>query len=490
MLHQNSPDADSLVISGIQVVGTDTDGDTATHTFTGVTVLDDAPSLSAQSIQINHTVGHYSGNYTFADGADDSAPPSAFGTGSLEWTNKPSDINFAQTGENQYTATFVNGGATYFIITVKNDGTYDFNLVTPPANTEESSGQLFSSLVPTDLDGNGSTEAAVAAASNFDGAFALVLTGSENDGATYGGATLIQKSSVDLGVNGNSIQESQNERVKFDVVQQPGFENATLETMTIQISSTGSISTGDRVDLHVVFKDLSDSTVVVNYDNSGELFFDIPSGKVVDYVELIPVTKNVTLKVTGIEVTFVTNVAPDDDKLDFTLTAHDGDGDTATAGFSVNVMAGTAGNDTLFTGNGADSVSGGAGDDSISTAGGNDILIGGEGHDSLIGGAGSDTYVFTGSLSASNSDTVTGFTLLPVASGGDVLNLHDVLPGAAQGQTTEGALSAYVIVTSGTNTTISVDADGAGGTPAVLVVTLQGVNTTLAELLNNNQIVT
>src|SRR4029079_9277795 len=101
----------------------------------------------------------------------------------------------------------------------------------------------------------------------------------------------------------------------------------------------------------------------------------------------------------------------DDDKLDFTLTAHDGDGDSATASFSVNVLAGTAGNDTLLTGNGVDSVSGGAGDDSISTAGGDDILVGGAGHDTLTGGLGSDTYVFQGPLEASRSELVKRFAM-------------------------------------------------------------------------------
>lgn len=57
MLHQNSPDSDSLVITGVQVVAADPDGDTATFTFTGVTVNDDAPTVTALSGSIENDVG-------------------------------------------------------------------------------------------------------------------------------------------------------------------------------------------------------------------------------------------------------------------------------------------------------------------------------------------------------------------------------------------------------------------------------------------------
>src|SRR6185295_5122573 len=131
----------------------------------------------------------------------------------------------------------------------------------------------------------------------------------------------------------------------------------------------------------------------------------------------------------------------------------------------------------------------GAGNDTISTGNGNDILDGGTGHDTLIGGTGSDTYVFKGPLSAADSDTITGFTVAAPGSGGDVLDVHDVLPVAAQGHTDVGTLGAYINVASGGgNTTVSIDADGAGGVAPVLVVTLQGVTTTLAQLLSNNEI--
>jgi Ca2+-binding RTX toxin-like protein len=292
--------------------------------------------------------------------------------------------------------------------------------------------------------------------------------------------------------------------------------------------------------------------------------FDIDTSKTVDYVDLIPVDSNVTLKVTGFEVGYTSVIDPADNPLDFSLTGVDADGDAATADFTVTVLAGTDGNDTITTGSGDDSVSGGLGNDVISSNGGDDILSGGPGDDTLdggagtdlldwsdatgaithtigdggsgsatiaglgtdtytnmegiiggsfgdqltgnsannvlIGGGGSDTLTGGGSISDSDSfvfkfddlnsgaDTITDFTL---GAGGDKLNIADLLSGA--GITPQNFVadpSAYLTVSPGGDTTVSFDADGAGGNAAVQIATLQGVNTDLTTLLTNDQIVT
>ena len=86
---------------------------------------------------------------------------------------------------------------------------------------------------------------------------------------------------------------------------------------------------------------------------------------------------------------------------------------------------------------------------------------------------------------------VKDFTL---GSGGDVLNVHDVLQGTGvQGNTDATTLGAYLKVdTVGSNTVISVDMDGSGtGSAPVAVATLEGVSgITLQQLLANNQIIT
>lgn len=76
-----------------------------------------------------------------------------------------------------------------------------------------------------------------------------------------------------------------------------------------------------------------------------------------------------------------------------------------------------------------------------------------------------------------------------VVDGGDKLDLGDVLLGV---DVTDPNLGAYLTVeTVGSNTVISLDADGAGGGAAVAVVTLEGISgMTLQQLLTNNQIIT
>ena len=100
--------------------------------------------------------------------------------------------------------------------------------------------------------------------------------------------------------------------------------------------------------------------------------------------------------------------------MNFELTGVDGDGDTTTDAFTVNVMAGTIGNDTISTGGDADQVSTGAGNDTINAGAGDDVIIGGAGNDSLTGGPGNDKFVLQGS--GGGLDTIVDF-----ASADDIL---------------------------------------------------------------------
>ena len=146
-----------------------------------------------------------------------------------------------------------------------------------------------------------------------------------------------------------------------------------------------------------------------------------------------------------------------------------------------------AATDITFNYGGSDNliIEGGGGVDLIYGDGGDDTLIGLGGNDILIGGGGSDTFVFR-EVGAANADTIKDFT---VADGGDVLDVADLLA-TTSFDGTEGALSNFLFVTSsGGNTTISIDMDGTGSASSpVPLVTLQGVTTTIAELLGNGQI--
>ncbi len=429
---------------------TDADGDQASASVNlgaGVfQIEDDGPTFtSTENLEVHRNPNATdTGSYVFNVGTD--ANSASFGApGALVWDDKPTQYTFVRSGDT-YTAKL--GNTVYFTITLNpNTPEYTFNLITPvQPQPSTATPNLFNALTLFNLDGIKGTETAIVDASHFGGAFKLVMTGSSDDGVTFGGTTLLTKSSTDFGIDGNSIQEQADERLKIDVVQSAGFENVTLSFLTVNLSASGSIALNDRVDLKVTYQGGAFTILEEYYDNSGKLTFAIATGSVVDYVELIPVQNNINLKITGFEVTYTTAAEKADNLLHFSLTGVDGDGDSATTTFAVNIMAGTIGNDVIFGSSSAETISGGAGNDSISSLGGNDILIGGAGNDILTGGAGndiltggfdSDTFKWSlsdvGTVGNIATDTVKDFT---VGSGGDVLDLRDVLDlnGTTSGQ--------------------------------------------------------
>ena len=94
---------------------------------------------------------------------------------------------------------------------------------------------------------------------------------------------------------------------------------------------------------------------------------------------------------------------------------------------------GTAKNDSITGSAGRDNIDGGAGKDTINGGGGSDWLEGGAGDDNLTGGAGSDTFRWQlsdkGAAGTPAADVVTDFSALAVKSGGDALDLRDLLQG-------------------------------------------------------------
>jgi Ca2+-binding RTX toxin-like protein len=170
-----------------------------------------------------------------------------------------------------------------------------------------------------------------------------------------------------------------------------------------------------------------------------------------------------------------------------------------------DIIHGGAGDDRLYGGDGNDTLYGGAGNDMLYGGAGNDILVGGDGNDflcgglgsdTMTGGAGSDTFAFQIGKLGSGTDTITDFTVGSVASGGDVLNVHDLLTGTP----TSANLGGYLQFTANANgtVTLAVDANGpTGGSTYVnlATITMTGITTTgmtsaqiLQTLLDNNEI--
>jgi Ca2+-binding RTX toxin-like protein len=136
---------------------------------------------------------------------------------------------------------------------------------------------------------------------------------------------------------------------------------------------------------------------------------------------------------------------------------------------AANLLKGMTGADTLVGAGGADTLQGGVGDDQ---------LFGGGGHDDLQGGTGMDGFRFDTALSAANNvDHILDFSVVD-----DTIYLdRDIFTGiAADGPLAAGAFRAGTsaldaddrILYDAATGHISYDADGVGGTAAILFATV------------------
>jgi len=469
MLHQDSPNGSSLVISGIQVVGQDSDGDTATHTFTGITVLDDVPSLSANNVAVANVEGTYTGTYAFTSGADTQSFADSFEAGSLVWTNPRDgyeleyDAGASSATQQVYHGTFNGGADTFFDIVVKSDGTYDVTLVTPDPVTEVDVASILSGI-----DGGSNLPSYTIGNEVFGGLFDLLLTGYSQGHQ----ADTLTISATELGVGDNVMHGNKDDELRFDIQPLSGF--VAVSSLTIHVATTAGWKATDTVDTTIHYTSGPDTTANVVWGVDRQIVVDFDTARTVDWVEIEPHGTD-AFKIDGVSLSYLTKEFPDDYSLAFQLTGDDKDGDSATAAFSVQVNT----TDTSTY--------------EIQGTGGNDHVYGTTGDDSLTGQGGHDVFVFNSMADA--ADTVTDFHVGNTTNdaNADVLDIGDILPAATQGATLESQLTGYVTldtVTSPGNTIVKVDANG-GGDGFQTLVTLNGVTgVTLQQLLDNHQLVT
>jgi Ca2+-binding RTX toxin-like protein len=164
---------------------------------------------------------------------------------------------------------------------------------------------------------------------------------------------------------------------------------------------------------------------------------------------------------------------------------------TVTVSRDAGDMAGTTADNILVdTETGGTTIDGNAGNDVLisTAASGGDILIGGAGNDMLTGGAGADTFRWNfadrGTLANPARDVITDFNTATYASGGDRLDLRDILQGTA---TTAAVLDNYLDFSrQGSDTVINVRPTGAGGETTQQIV-LQGVDLNQGGTLTTDQ---
>jgi large repetitive protein len=166
---------------------------------------------------------------------------------------------------------------------------------------------------------------------------------------------------------------------------------------------------------------------------------------------------------------------------------HDADGDLASGTLYLDVAR----------------AQGGIANDTITGSAASDLIIGGAGNDTMSGLAGSDTFRWVlgdqGTTATPAQDTVTDFNSTAAASGGDILDLRDLLVGEVHAGTDTGNLANYLHFSydSGANaTTVNVSSHAVG---VDQVITLQGVNligslttdqAVIQDLLNKGKLIT
>jgi hypothetical protein len=125
-------------------------------------------------------------------------------------------------------------------------------------------------------------------------------------------------------------------------------------------------------------------------------------------------------------------------------------------------VEGATGLDILVGSDGADSLFGNGGDDELYGGADNDHLYGGAGADLLSGGSGNDDFDWVAGDMADTDDTHFD-TIIGWGDTGDKLDISDLLADFGY-DPDANTLSQWVSITNdGTNTTVAIDADGAGG---------------------------
>ncbi|HTK84545.1 MAG TPA: Ig-like domain-containing protein [Patescibacteria group bacterium] len=143
-----------------------------------------------------------------------------------------------------------------------------------------------------------------------------------------------------------------------------------------------------------------------------------------------------------------------------------GGNDTLNGGNSGDTIYGGSGNDVIHGNNGTDTLYAGSGIDFLYGDNGADVLVAGSGSATMTGGNGPDTFKFTSATG--NVNTITDFT------NNDKLDFSALIQGP---HPVQSLIDQFVrATTQGSNTVLSVDADGAAnGSNFVDVAILQGI---------------
>ncbi|NIC42714.1 type I secretion C-terminal target domain-containing protein, partial [Aquabacterium sp. A08] len=427
-------------------------GGTGASANLSISIVDDVPSVIVNDTWVYNTQNATNtGTDAIAFGADG---PAATGSLTLSCSNLPTGYALIQSG-NVWTA-IKSGSPDLFSITLDpTSGQYSFQLLsakpTQDVNVDVDQGLVAGSWYDASNQPTTDPNNVYSVVIEPAGGSPFRITAS---GVTNGAPSKLSVQNSTIGVGGDdTIQQTGGADDRFKL----SFQNvtgqaATLTNLSLAIAQYNANNdefvirvTGVQTNGQVVTVEYSDASAgVVLSGGSGNnpLIVSVPiSGFVsVSTIELDSLNSNI--KVVDYDLAFKVQQTVGDYQYDFTAGVKDGDLDATSDTFSVKVLAGTAGDDTLVTGIFADTVSGGDGNDSISTGAANDILSGGAGNDTLIGGLGNDILeggadadVFVwklGDAGASGAkDVIRDFNVAtdaPSKGGtGDVIDIRDLI---------------------------------------------------------------
>jgi len=419
---------------------TDLIGQTSNVATATINITDDAPTFT----QIDYaTVGHQAndiltGTHNIVFGADGE------GQINLSPLTTISNLNYSSVLHNpdgSSTMTAGTGTATtgFFTLAINPDGTYVFDLINPTPVTQN--------------------------VVNFSGVQGAQATQSLTIGEvtfTPGAGETIKPTSSGFGiVNGNwDPGES------FTAT----FAGNPVHGVSLLMNLQSKPLT---VDWHTNMGDSGQATLSAD----GNLVINATHGFSSITLTDTSLDSSESAKINGFS--FSQDVLPVDTVLNFQVAATDHDGSISPSQIlGVHLVGGVAG----------DTISGTPGNDAIAGTSASETIIGGAGNDTLFGGLGSDTFKWSladqgTDASHPAADVVKDFSIATIGSGGDVLNLHDLLTGGV-GVTSSpdaAALDAYLDFSANAkgDVVISVHPTGSGG-PVTQLITLEGV--TLAEL--------
>ena len=383
-LLQAGADENTQTAPSFAIVGKDADGSTIGFNL-NVSVIDDVPTFTQimQGIVANQS-GVLSGTHNIAFGADGE------GSINLSGLTTVAGLNYSTATHNSDGSTTITAGTGasttgFFSLTIKADGTYDFNLI----------------------DSRPSIDKVVAFPNIQGGAGVPVLTvGTGADAITFTGldGDTIKPTSAGFGINDGNLNPGDDFNIAFAgnqvdsvsfAVKHQGSDAFTMNWVT-NTGETGTVST--LVDATMKVDPLNDFTSITFNTTDGNAKMDTFS--------------------------YSQNLLPPDQVLQFGVSATDADGDvTGTQVLGIQLLGGAIG--APISGTSADeSILGTSASETINGGAGDDVLIGGAGDDVMTGGSGADTFVFRladAPVGVTTIDKVTDF------STSDTLDLSDLV---------------------------------------------------------------